>query len=82
MTLLTFLYWVLIIMILYPLTFHIKSKHLKTIPPNSIFGYLELDTIQNMNELSDSNKLAIVEKLIPHLSIPTSFELIQKYVKY
>nr|BDT62295.1 MAG: hypothetical protein [Penaeus semisulcatus majanivirus] len=81
MPLLTFLYWMLLIMLLYSLVFHVKSKYLKSIHPNSIYGYLELDTIQNMNALPDPAKHAVVEKLIPHLSIPTSLRLIHKYVK-
>nr|BDT61753.1 MAG: hypothetical protein [Marsupenaeus japonicus endogenous nimavirus]BDT62411.1 MAG: hypothetical protein [Melicertus latisulcatus majanivirus] len=74
------LYWLLLGYILYVYISHYKEENLKTIPHNSIFYYLELDTIQGMNELSDQSKSTVVAKIIPHLSTLTTLRLLNKYI--
>ena len=79
MPLFSFLFLVLTIFVTYLIISEIKNAGLRKISHNSIFGYLGLDTLKNMRELPDTHKTAVVEKLIPNISIVTGLNIIRKF---
>jgi len=79
MPLISFLFWVFVIFVVYLIISQFKNTGLRKISHNSIFSHLELDTIKNMRELSDTDKTAVVEELIPNISIVTGFSIMRKF---